>query len=217
MIGNILQLTKERARKIANRINMSVNQVIAGVTVCNGSYIKIMVHGESRLERGPIEHSCITAISLDVARALNYLHLMQPHPIIHRDFSSANVLLDTLPNNQWKAKVSDYSSVSLLRELCTVGPGNPVYEAPELRSQCPSQAVHFLKWTSSALELVEMLTNKFPAVEAWQQLIHSINHDEFVHLIGICSREEMEECPSADEIIDKMCTICHWLSVTMLT
>ena len=109
-----------------------------------------------------------------------------------------------------------YSSVSLLRELCTVGPGNPVYEAPELGSQCPSQAVHFLKWTSSALELVEMLTNKFPAVEAWQQLIHSINHDKFVHLIGSCSREEMEERPSADEIIDKMCTICHWLSVTML-
>ena len=33
------------------------------------------------------------SIGLDVARALNYLHLMQPHLLIHRDISSANVLL----------------------------------------------------------------------------------------------------------------------------
>lgn len=34
----------------------------------------------------------VISIGLDVARALNYLHLMQPNPIIHRDISSANVL-----------------------------------------------------------------------------------------------------------------------------
>ena len=39
----------------------------------------------------------ITSISLDVARALNYLHLMLPTPIIHRDISSANVLLEPGP------------------------------------------------------------------------------------------------------------------------
>ena len=85
----------------------------------------------AELEKGPIEHAHITSISLDVARALNYLHLMQPHPIIHRDISSANVLLDPLPGDGWKAKVSDYGSVNLLRELRTVGPGSPVYAAPE--------------------------------------------------------------------------------------
>ena len=31
------------------------------------------------LERGPIVHAHITSISMDVARGLNYLHLMQPH------------------------------------------------------------------------------------------------------------------------------------------
>ena len=48
----------------------------------------------AELEKGPIHHTHIVSISLDVVRALNYLHLMQPHPIIHRDISSANVLLE---------------------------------------------------------------------------------------------------------------------------
>ena len=37
------------------------------------------------------------SIGLDMIRALNYLHLMRPHPLIHRDISSANVLLEPLP------------------------------------------------------------------------------------------------------------------------
>ena len=39
----------------------------------------------------------------DVSAALNYLHL-QPNPIIHRDVSSANVLLLALPNNEWRGE-----------------------------------------------------------------------------------------------------------------
>ena len=50
----------------------------------------------------------VMSVSLDVARALNYLHWMQPDPIIHRDISSANVLLEPLLVGQWRAKLSDY-------------------------------------------------------------------------------------------------------------
>ena len=53
-----------------------------------------------------------------------YLHLMQ----IHRDINGANILLDSLPGN---GKVFDYRLVNLLRELCTIGPGSPVFAAPE--------------------------------------------------------------------------------------
>ena len=83
------------------------------------------------LESGPIHQSVVISISLDVTRALNHLHLMQLHPIIHRDISSANVLLDPVPDGKWKAKVSDYGSVNVLQQLQTVGPGSPVYAAPE--------------------------------------------------------------------------------------
>ena len=144
----------------------------------------------AELEKGPIEHAHITSISLDVARALNYLHLMQPHPIIHRDISSANVLLDPLPDNQWKAKVSDYGSVNLLRELRTVGPGSPVYATPE--ASIPAEQSPKMDIFSFGVLLVEMLTDEFPAEDARQRLLDSINNAGFLDLIRQCLSEERE-------------------------
>ena len=45
------------------------------------------------LDQRQLSETEIRAISLDVALALNYLHQKKPEPIIHRDVSSANVLL----------------------------------------------------------------------------------------------------------------------------
>ena len=70
----------------------------------------------------------VKAIGLDIAQGLN---LVQPDPIVHRDISSANVLLDQLPLGNWKAKLTDYGSVNLLRQLRTENPGSPAYAAPE--------------------------------------------------------------------------------------
>ena len=53
--------------------------------------------------REPMPQQKIATIGLDIARALNYLHQMRPDPLIHRDISSANVLLEPCPNNIWKA------------------------------------------------------------------------------------------------------------------
>jgi len=100
------------------------------------------------LERRPLNPAQITSISSDVAKALNYLHLMHPNPIIHRDISSANVLLDRLPSIGWRAKVSDYGSVNCLQHLKTAGPGNPTYAAPEAdvpKLQSPKMDVFLLE------------------------------------------------------------------------
>ena len=56
---------------------------------------------------------------------------MQPDPVIHRDISSANVLLNPGPSGSWLAKVSDYGSANYLRQVTTRSPGNPSYAAPE--------------------------------------------------------------------------------------
>ncbi|XP_019855782.1 PREDICTED: dual specificity protein kinase shkB-like, partial [Amphimedon queenslandica] len=83
------------------------------------------------LEIGGVTYPAILSISLDVACALNYLHLFKPHPILHRDVSSANVLLQPMLG-VWRAKVSDYGSANLQPLIGrTTNPGNPVYSAPE--------------------------------------------------------------------------------------
>ena len=76
----------------------------------------------------------IIFISLDVARALNYLHQRKPEPIVHRDVSSANVLL-WKQNKQWRGKLGDYGTAKFLQETMTVAPGAMIYAAPEIG--CP--------------------------------------------------------------------------------
>ena len=76
----------------------------------------------------------ILGIAQDVALGLNYLHLFQPQPIIHRDISSPNVLLEpSVTEAGYKAKVADYGTAKLqhVTSTGTVMPGNPAYSAPE--------------------------------------------------------------------------------------
>lgn len=75
----------------------------------------------------------VSVISLDVARALEYLHQRKPTPIIHRDVSSANVLL-WKQNDQWRGKLSDYGTAKFVAEIMTRNPGALIYAAPEAGS-----------------------------------------------------------------------------------
>ena len=72
-------------------------------------------------ENQHLSESEIIVICLDVARALNYLHRRQP-PIVHRDVSSANVLL-WKQNNQWRGKLGDYGTAKFLQDTMTAHPG----------------------------------------------------------------------------------------------
>ena len=152
--------------------------------------------------REPLPHQQISTIGLDVARALNYLHLMQPTPLIHRDVSSANVLLEPQPNDSWKAKVSDYGSVNLLENLRTVGPGSPVYAAPE--ANIPPLQSPKMDIFSFGVLLVEMCTACFPDVADREDLIQSIQKPDMVALIRRCLAEDRDERPSASDIITEL-------------
>ena len=72
----------------------------------------------------------IAIISLDVARALNYLHQRKPTPIVHRDVSCANVLL-WRRDKKWRGKLSDYGTARLVEEMMTRSAGAMIYSAPE--------------------------------------------------------------------------------------
>ena len=101
------------------------------------------------LEQRPLSSLEVSVISLDVARALNYLHLKKPSPIIHRDISSANVLL-WRQADQWRGKVSDYGTANVLQQTMTVGPGALIYSAPEAHTkhQTVKVCLKFEYWSS---------------------------------------------------------------------
>ena len=84
----------------------------------------------------------IAVISLDVALALNYLHKKKPEPIIHRDISSANVLL-WRQGEQWRGKVSDYGTANVIQQTMTVAPGAMIYSAPEALTSSQTVKVRF--------------------------------------------------------------------------
>ena len=86
------------------------------------------------LEKRQLSEKEIAVISLDVAHALNYLHQRKPKAIVHRDVSSANVLL-WKQNGEWRGKLGDYGTVKFLQEIMTVAPGAMIYGAPEVG--CP--------------------------------------------------------------------------------
>ena len=113
------------------------------------------------LEICPMTRPQVISIGIDICSALNYLHLWQPSPILHRDISSANVLLEPSGNGNWKAKVADYGSVNLLDNIRTANPGAAVYSAPEAGT--PTNHSPAMDIYSFAVLMVEMSTGQFPA------------------------------------------------------
>ena len=86
----------------------------------------------SKLQEGqPLTHPEIIDVCCNIASALCYFHLWKPDPIIHRDVSSPNVLMEPLANGKWRSKLSDFGSANLQLHVKTVVPGNPAYASPE--------------------------------------------------------------------------------------
>ena len=124
----------EREMDIASRCRHPCLLQFIGATNDEGSPLFVTELMESSL-RALLEERLLAAtevsnISLDVARALNYLHQKKPSPIIHRDISSANVLL-WRQGDQWRGKVSDYGTANFMQHTMTAGPGAPPNIAPE--------------------------------------------------------------------------------------
>lgn len=99
------------------------------VTEIMDTSLRALLHNQKK-ENQQLTKTEIIRISLDVAQALDYLHQRTP-PIVHRDVSSANVLL-WKQNTQWRGKLGDYGTTKFLQETMTVAPGAMLYAAPEV-------------------------------------------------------------------------------------
>ena len=117
---------------------------------------------QQELEKSSLTCPQIVKIATDVSAALNYLHLWTPVPILHRDVSSPNVLLEPSGSGIWKAKLSDYGSANLVQSISagSVAPGNPFYAAPE--APFPDQHTPAMDVYSFGVLLMVMILRQLP-------------------------------------------------------
>ena len=194
-----------REMDIASRIrHPNLLQFIGAITEGSPIILTELMPTSLRKEleiSGPLSYPAILSISLDVACALNYLHLFKPHPIIHRDVSSANVLLQPMGgyDNSLRAKLSDYGSANLQPLIGkTTLPGSPLYAAPEAinpRDQSPAMDVF-----SYGVLLLEMISCRLPLQTERVKLIDAIKRVSFKSLIQRCLIEEYKKRPTMNDI-----------------
>ena len=161
-----------------------------------------------KLERGEVFGDHIINISIGVACGLNYLHKTTPFPILHRDVSSANVLLNPLPSNQWLAKLSDFGSFNFMQASQTVNAGNPVYAAPEALD--PSEGFHSpaMDVYSFGVLLHEMCSRELPTGGLTPAIVRLVNwkmpESSLVPLISSCVEESIQKRPRMDYLISEL-------------
>ena len=196
--------TFSREMNIASKIrHPNLLQFIGATTEGNPIILTELMPTSLRkeLETGGVAYPAILSISLDVACALNYLHLFKPHPMLHRDVSSANVLLQSMTGG-WRAKVSDYGTVSLQPLTSTCSLGNPVYSAPEAgnpREHSPAMDVF-----SYGVLLIEMVICQFPDVGKRVAQIKAIKRPTLKNLIERCLIQNYKDRPTMSDIIKEI-------------
>ena len=156
-------------------------------------------------EKNLLQLPCKLNIFRNIASALNYLHLHHRGEIIHRDVSSANVLLEAKPNNQWKAKLSDFGSAKLAIEAKTTGPGAPVYAAPEVRRETGIRQTGKLDVYSYGILLCEVTLEQFPIEEKIPTMMQQIHTWwAFMHgLIASCIQDHPDNRPTMSQVLSE--------------
>ncbi|CAH3027814.1 unnamed protein product [Porites evermanni] len=152
------------------------------------------------LEQRQLSQIEIRAILLDIARAINYLHQKKPEPIIHRDVSSANVLL-WRQGDQWRGKVSDYGTANFMQQTMTVAPGAMIYCAPEALTS--KQTVKVDVYSFGVL-LCEMCVRELPDPRRREQQVLVMTNHVLRGLVRRCLQTDPEARPTMQRIIDEL-------------
>ena len=147
----------------------------------------------------------------DVAYALHYLHEHQ-EPIIHRDVSAPNILLEELPNGMWRVKVSDFGSANLARLAQTMGEGAILYAAPETIPQArepnsppPPQTTKIDVYSYGVL-LCEVIISRLPEPDHFWGMLQQVQSKwRFMYeVILSCIKRSPDKRPTMAEVLDKL-------------
>ena len=160
----------------------------------------------NELQKKPLTRYQILGISCDVASALNYLHLWKPDPIIHRDISSPNILLEPSVGDSFKAKVADYGAANLQQRAMTFMPGNPAYASPESKSRDPESQTPAMDVYSYSVLLIEMILHRLPGmtVAEREQQASRVSWPPMSSLIKRCLKPNCHDRPTMTQILEEL-------------
>ena len=161
-------------------------------------------------EKRPLTRHQMISIFKDVAYALHYLHSLK-EPLIHRDLSSPNILLNPLPGDRFLAKVSDFGSSNLEKFAITAAEGAPIYSAPEsfqvLDASCPNpkQTVKMDTYSYGVL-LCEVVNRRLPRDgDCWDKMLTVARQWEQVYaLIVECTKSDPAQRPTMRDVINHL-------------
>ena len=193
-----------REMDIASRVrHPNLLQFIGATRVGNPIILTELMPTSLRkeLEKGPLTRPQILTIGRDVSAALNYLHLWKPQPILHRDVSSANVLMEPSVYRKWKGKLCDYGSANFLHQVTTVAPGSPIYSAPEAlfpHLHSPAMDVY-----SFGILLLEMATCRLPSTISFERegQICEVRYPSIKTLVERCTSRDPQFRPKIGKVL----------------
>ena len=160
----------------------------------------------AELDKGDLSNENIHRIAKHIALGLNYLHCNDP-PIIHRDVSSTNVLLEETANG-WRAKLSDFGSTIYVSWKYTALPGNPAYAAPEASADDTSQQSPKMDSYSFGVVLIEMFIRMPPLSFSREQQIRAIPWPGMVSLVRACCQTKPCDRPDMTSILTTLASLC---------
>ena len=151
-----------------------------------------------------LTHPQIATMCCDIASALCYLHQWRPHPIIHRDVSSPNVLMEPLANNRWRSKLSDFGSANLQLHVKTVIPGNPAYAAPE--ALVPQHHTPAMDVYSFGVMTTEMILHSVPEMDPdkRERAAHAIDWASMKEIVLKCIKDDREQRISSVQLLKEL-------------
>ena len=156
----------------------------------------------SAYEQGNIKDHQVLEIFYDIASALHFLHT-RPDPVIHRDVSSANVLLKALYNEKWLAKLGDLGTAKLQRLATTAGPGAIIYGAPEASDASKHSAK--MDVYSFGVLILETLTTTLP-YENLDALKGQVQQQfpQYHQLVTSCTNQHSSDRPTMYDVIKEL-------------